>query len=393
MAKERWITVNGNHILIKEGQSVGDAIKERFGEGKKGKKRINGGKYEYSMDEGNTWEDMDGDSYNEMEADSEEFDGESDEDYKIDNSSEEPDEINPRPNEAKLWDTSLSKDEIRNMAAKYIGNDKMQKIAEKLDLDSIDDIDAYELVKSMSDDEIADMMRINGIEDEEDEEDDLSDVENGTFVAYGHAGLEEIRDAKRRNYYIEYSKEDAAGDPRYTITVDKTRNYDGSPKSVNKEDSTKSTSDSDEIVDWYDEEDFLEDGLSDEDRSEVENELGRKLDDGEWAEIRDNVNKKGKEKAINKIANNSEPRPELGTPDNWPNMSVEERKKWLNDKYNKQKEMPKGAKESFKSRKLNEITMDDFDTSDDYFEWIKTLSNEELDEHLFGRDKKRKGKK
>ena len=82
MAKERWITVNGNHVLIKEGQSVNEALAERF-DGKRGKKRINGGKHEYSVD-GKEWEDMDSDSYNELDADEEEFDINEDSDFEND---------------------------------------------------------------------------------------------------------------------------------------------------------------------------------------------------------------------------------------------------------------------------------------------------------------------
>lgn len=66
----------------------------------------------------------------------------------------------------------------------------------------------------------------------EDCEDNLDDVENGICIAYGKAGLETIRDAKERNYYIEYTKEDSAGEPRYRFVIDKTRNYDGTPKQV-----------------------------------------------------------------------------------------------------------------------------------------------------------------
>lgn len=81
MAKERWITVNGNHILIKDGKSVKETLTEHFGD-KKGKKRINKGKYEYSMD-GDKWENMDKDSYSEMEADEDEFDQNEDSDFDI----------------------------------------------------------------------------------------------------------------------------------------------------------------------------------------------------------------------------------------------------------------------------------------------------------------------
>lgn len=62
------------------------------------------------------------------------------------------------------------------------------------------------------------------------QEEDLSDVENGTFVAYGHAAIQEIRDAKERNYFIQYEKTESAGDDRYYMTIDKNRNFDGTPK-------------------------------------------------------------------------------------------------------------------------------------------------------------------
>lgn len=79
MAKERWITVNGNHILIKEGQSVKEALGERFGNSRK--KRIKDGKYEYSVDGGKTYEDLDRDSYDELEADEDSFDENEDSDF------------------------------------------------------------------------------------------------------------------------------------------------------------------------------------------------------------------------------------------------------------------------------------------------------------------------
>jgi len=78
MAKERWITVNGNHILIKDGQSVNEAIKERFGKKDGGEyfpsKHIYKGKHEISEDNGSSWLEVDPDTYRDYEADEDLFD-------------------------------------------------------------------------------------------------------------------------------------------------------------------------------------------------------------------------------------------------------------------------------------------------------------------------------
>lgn len=100
--KERWITVNGQHILIKDGQSVNDALKERFGD-KRGKKRINNGKHEYSFND-KDWEDMDDESYKDFDADDEEFDENTEDDYKLD---EEKD--GKKPSFAEEWNKKMSR--------------------------------------------------------------------------------------------------------------------------------------------------------------------------------------------------------------------------------------------------------------------------------------------
>lgn len=76
MAKERWITINGAHVLIKDGESVNQLF-----EGKQSKKRLNKGKYEHSEDNGKTWEDMDEDSYKELSAEEDNFDENEDADF------------------------------------------------------------------------------------------------------------------------------------------------------------------------------------------------------------------------------------------------------------------------------------------------------------------------
>jgi len=167
MAKERWITVNGNHILIKEGQSVKDALGDKFAK----KKRINKGKYEYSTD-GENYEDMDKDSYDELEAEEDSFDENEDKDFETDDA---------RPNHTKLNDLGLSDSEVWNMAYQYIGNDKLERLAEELDLDSPQDIPTNELLSYMSDDDIANMMRLNGLDDLDENEEDEDPIENEDF--------------------------------------------------------------------------------------------------------------------------------------------------------------------------------------------------------------------
>lgn len=81
--KGRWVTINGTHVLIKNGQSVNEAMQETF-KGKRGKKRVNQGKFEYSADGGNTWEDMDEQSYNELDADEDAFDENVEDDFGFD---------------------------------------------------------------------------------------------------------------------------------------------------------------------------------------------------------------------------------------------------------------------------------------------------------------------
>lgn len=73
-----------------------------------------------------------------------------------------------RPNHTKLNDLNLSDSELWNMAYQYIGNDKLEKLAESLDLDSPQDLTTNDMLKAMPDDDIGDMMRINGLDDEDD---------------------------------------------------------------------------------------------------------------------------------------------------------------------------------------------------------------------------------
>ena len=94
-----------------------------------------------------------------------EFDGIEDEDFGISNNEFD----DARPNHTKLNDMNLSDSDKWNMAYKYIGTDKLEKLAEELDLDSPQDIPTSELLKYMSDDEIADMIRVNGLDDGEED--------------------------------------------------------------------------------------------------------------------------------------------------------------------------------------------------------------------------------
>ena len=73
-----------------------------------------------------------------------------------------------RPHETRLHDLNLSDSEMWNMAYKYIGNDKLEQLAEKLDLDSPQDLKTSDMIKYMSDDDIADMLNYNGYDEEED---------------------------------------------------------------------------------------------------------------------------------------------------------------------------------------------------------------------------------
>ena len=83
------------------------------------------------------------------------------------NTDKEPD---ARPNHTKLNDMNLSDSELWNMAYQYIGNDKLEKLAESLDLDSPQDLTTNDMLQAMPDDDIGDMMRINGLDDEFEDE-------------------------------------------------------------------------------------------------------------------------------------------------------------------------------------------------------------------------------
>lgn len=95
------------------------------------------------------------------------------------NTDKEPD---ARPNHTKLNDMNLSDSEIWNMAYQYIGNDKLEKLAESLDLDSPQDLTTNDMLKAMPDDDIGDMMRLNGLDDEDNDDNEL-DLQDAINIA------------------------------------------------------------------------------------------------------------------------------------------------------------------------------------------------------------------
>lgn len=161
--------------------------------------RINGGKYQMKLSDDSDWEEISSEEYNDLrEGGYQEFDETIDDDFGFDEMDEDAiwdafdaGEINEeernkllsersgqianvdaRPNETTLNNLDLSDSEKWNMAYQYIGTDKLEKLAEQLDLDSPQDIPTNELIKYMSDDEIADMMRVNGLDDYIDTDED-----------------------------------------------------------------------------------------------------------------------------------------------------------------------------------------------------------------------------
>ena len=84
----RWVTINGAHVFIEKGQSVNEAL-DGLSKGKRGKKRISNGKHEYSVDEGKSWFEMGADAYGEYDADPDDFDRNTDDDFGFDEEEEE----------------------------------------------------------------------------------------------------------------------------------------------------------------------------------------------------------------------------------------------------------------------------------------------------------------
>ena len=79
-----------------------------------------------------------------------------------------------RPNETKLLNMEIDEETLRDMAARYLGEDKLQRLAEINDIDDVEYLSADELLRSMSDDEIADMMRINDFDADEETDFELT---------------------------------------------------------------------------------------------------------------------------------------------------------------------------------------------------------------------------
>lgn len=80
-------------------------------------------------------------------------------------------DIDARPNETKLMNMEIDEEKLQDMASRYLGEDKLKRLAEINDIEDIDDLSADELIRSMSDDEIADMMRLNDLDFDEDDND------------------------------------------------------------------------------------------------------------------------------------------------------------------------------------------------------------------------------
>lgn len=133
-------------------------------------------------------------------------------------------DIDARPNESKLRDMNLTDSEMWNMAYQYIGKDKLDKLAEQLDLESSQDIPTDELIKYMSDSDIEDMMRLNGLDDfdEEDNNLDLNDRKTRDELTEVAKNLDEDKISKmnqeredkieemRQNYHSNDSKENTS---------------------------------------------------------------------------------------------------------------------------------------------------------------------------------------
>lgn len=129
------------------------------------------------------------------------FDDDYDEEF---NAYKEPD---ARPNHTKLKDMNLSDSEIWNMAYQYIGNDKLEKLAEQLDLDSPQDLSTSDLLKYMPDDDIGDMMRLNGLD--EDFEDESQEEYEARIKPEVEKFKKQLDDAGYKLKDKEYGLEDA----------------------------------------------------------------------------------------------------------------------------------------------------------------------------------------
>lgn len=90
----------------------------------------------------------------------------SERDYEDEEESSTQDDVDARPNETKLLDMGIEEEKLQDMASRYLEEDKLKRLAEINDIEDINDLSADELIRSMSDDEIADMMRLNGLDEE-----------------------------------------------------------------------------------------------------------------------------------------------------------------------------------------------------------------------------------
>lgn len=133
--------------------------------------------------------------------------------------------------------TSLSKEEVKNKLNKLLVETTYHWSHQK-DVDEFDEADftAYVEVENCTvDDYIYESLKENKKSLKEDikEDENMENIpEKGTYIAYGHAGIEAIKDAKENDYYIEVTKYNNAGDTRYEIWVDPSRRYNGSPRNI-----------------------------------------------------------------------------------------------------------------------------------------------------------------
>ena len=102
----------------------------------------------------------------------------------FDNDFEEEFDDDASPNETKLNNMELDEETLRDMASRYIGEDRLKRLAEINDIEDADDVPAEEIIRSMSDDEIADMIRLNGLDDYE--EDNLNQAADDIMSTIAH---------------------------------------------------------------------------------------------------------------------------------------------------------------------------------------------------------------
>ena len=134
-----------------------------------------------------------------------------------------------RPHETRLHDLNLTDSEVWNMAYKYIGNDKLEKLAEQLDLDSPQDLRTSDMIKYMSDDDIADMLNYNGYDEDEDWEDESQEEYEDRIKPKAEKFKKQLDDAgyqlKQNEYGVE--KKPSEGIPHKPVDMPKYHRENG----------------------------------------------------------------------------------------------------------------------------------------------------------------------